>query len=205
MPISRAILSLLLVAAVLWPVESEAQRRRDGWSGPNPWSFSPYGGVFKDAYDASPDDDNTGWLVGFRLGYDLGDRARLTGNVAYAESDDVTSGPITTTREIFDNEYILTAGGLEYDILPGNTSVALGAEAGGLWRKVSFDRRLGGGTVSPEPGDDGYTFYFVVVPGLTIRHGFTPRTALEVGVRDLMHPDEDVQHFPALTLGFRFR
>jgi hypothetical protein len=201
----RMLPGLILGAALLWPTVSEAQRRGNDWRRPNPWSFSPYGGVIRDAYDISPDGKDTGWLVGFRLGYDLTGRARLTGNVGYSESDDVTSGPLTSARVILDNEYIITAGGLEYDILPGNTSVTLGTEAGGLWRKVAFDRQLGGGTVNPNPGDDGYAFYFVIVPGLTIRHGFTPRTALEVGVRDFMHPDEEMEHLPALTLGFRFR
>jgi hypothetical protein len=198
----RKALLLMLLTVLLLPAEAAAQRR--DWRSDNPWSFSPYGGLFKDAYDISIDGADTGWLVGFRVGYEVSDRARLVGNVGYAESDDVSSGPITLNRIIYDNQYIITTGGLEYDILPGNTSVSLGAEAGGLWREVSFDRVLGGGPADPTL-ESGFTFYFVAVPTLTIRHGFTPRTALELGIRDFIQPEDEVQHLPALMLGLRFR
>src|SRR5512144_2407832 len=71
----RGTLALLALVTALLPGNVEGQRRRDGWHGPNPWSFSPYGGLFRDAFDASPDGKDTGWLIGFRLGYDLGSRS----------------------------------------------------------------------------------------------------------------------------------
>jgi hypothetical protein len=195
----------VLLALVTWaavqPAAAEAQRRG---AHINPWSFSPYAGLFSDPYDVSPDGDDTGWMLGFRIGYALGDRTRLSGNVAYAESDDVTSGPITVDRSVYDNQYILTTAGLEYDILPGNTSVSLGAELGGAWRQVAFDHRFSGGAPAADAGD-GYTFYFAVVPTLVVRHGFTPRTAVELGLRDYIFPEDEVQHAPALSFGFRFR
>ena len=194
---------MLLVALLALPAAADAQRRPARCCSGNAWSFMPYGGLFKDAFDISPDGEDTGWMVGFRLGFRLGARSRLIGNVAYAESDDVTSGPILPDRIVFDNQYIITTGGGEYDILPGNTSVSLGTELGGAWRKVAADDA----SLDPLPSEfgDEYTFYFAVVPSLTVRHGFTPRTALEVGVRDYIFPEDEVEHSPALTVGFRFR
>ena len=191
-----------LLLLVLLPADAEAQRRRHCCER-NPWSFAPYGGLFKDAYDISPDGDDTGWQLGFRVGYDLGARTRLQANVGYAESDDVASGPFAD-RHVYDNQYIITTAGIEYDILPGNTAVALGAEAGGTWREVAFDRTVG----TPIPGDlqeSGYTFNFTLVPGLSVRHTFTPRTAFEIGVRDYIYPEAEVEHSLSLTAGFRFR
>lgn len=199
---------LMLIPALMLPLaaipsDAEAQRRPARCCSSNPWSFAPYAGLFKDAYDISPDDENTGWMAGFRIGYDIGRRSRLLADIAYAESDDVTSGPIVIGRSVYDNQYILTTGGAEYDILPGNTSVSLGTLLGGAWRKVVLDDAADD-TVTPDYGD-GYSFYFAVVPALTVRHGFTPRTALEIGLRDYIFPDASVNHMPALNVGFRFR
>lgn len=199
---------LMMIPALMLPLaaipsDAEAQRRHERCCSSNPWSFAPYAGLFKDAYDISPDDENTGWMAGFRIGYDIGSRTRLLADVAYGESDDVTSGPILVDRNVYDNQYIFTTGGAEYDILPGNTSVSLGTLLGGAWRKVVLDDEADD-TVVPEFGD-GYAFYFAVVPALTIRHGFTSRTALEVGLRDYIFPDGSVDHMPAVTIGFRFR
>jgi hypothetical protein len=199
---------LMIVTALLLPIaaipsDAEAQRRPHRMGSSNPWSFSPYAGLFKDAFDISPDDENTGWMAGFRLGYDIGGRTRLFADIGYAESDDVTSGPLVVGRNVYDNQYIMTTGGAEYDILPGNTSVSLGTALGGMWREVALDETADD-TVTPEFGD-GYTFYFAVVPSLTVRHGFTGRTALEVSLRDYIIPDETVDHMPALNVGFRFR
>lgn len=199
---------LMMIPALMLPLaaipsDAEAQRRPVRCCASNPWSFAPYGGLFKDAYDISPDDENTGWMAGFRIGYDIGARTRLLADIAYGESDDVTSGPIVVGRNVYDNQYIFTTGGAEYDILPGNTSVSLGVLAGGAWRKVVLDEEADD-TVAPEFGD-GYAFYFAVVPALTVRHGFTSRTALEVGLRDYIFPDDRVNHMPAITVGFRFR
>ena len=193
--------ALMLVA--LAPESGAAQRHRTHCCRANPWSFAPYGGLLKDAYDVSEDGKDTGWQVGFRLGYDVGSRTRLLGTVGYAESDDVGSGSFTD-RHVYDNQYIITTGGIEYDILPGGTAVALGLEAGGTWREVSFDHMIG----SPALGDleeSGYTFNFTIVPGLSVRHAFTGRTALEVGLRDYIYPEEEVEHSLSLTAGFRFR
>ena len=196
---------LLLIAAllVLLPADADAQRRHRRQS-LNPWSFAPYAGVFKDAYDLSADGENTGWMVGFRVGYAAGARARLLANVGYAESDDVAADPLDFPRNVYDNQYIITTGGAEYDIIPGETSVALGVELGGLWREVALDHTIG----APAPGDlaeSGYSFNFTVVPGLTLRHAFSARSALELALRDFILPDDEVEHSPALTVGMRFR
>jgi hypothetical protein len=196
---------LLTLLLVLMPASVQGQRRfrHDGRAG-NPWSFAPYAGVFKDALDISLDGENTGWMAGFRVGYATGARARLLANVGYAESDDVAAAPLLVDRNVYDNQYIITTGGAEYDIIPGPTSVSLGLELGGMWRQVALDHPIG----TPAPGDDlesGYSFNFTVLPGLTLRHAFTPRTALELAVRDFILPEDEVDHSPALALGMRFR
>lgn len=199
---SKFVLTVAAAGVLAAPGSLEAQRRTACCKA-NPWSFSPYAGFIKDAYDISPDGDDTGWQLGFRIGYALSERARLIGNIGYAESDDVSSGPMTVDRVVYDNQYIITMGGAEYDIIPGNTSVSLGGEVGGLWREVAQDEQIG----QPLPGqslESGYSFYFALAPTLTVRHGFSARTALEIGVRDYIVPD-GVDHMPALTIGFRFR
>ena len=197
----RAIL-LIVAGVLLAPLPGHAQRRVVMKS--NPFSFAPYAGAFKDAYDISADDENTGYIVGFRVGYDLGRRSRLVGDVAYAESDDVANSAGMINYNVYDNSWIMTTGGAEYDIIPGPTSVTLAAQAGAAWRKISLDETIG----FPAPADEsgGYSSHFIVVPRISVRHSFTSRTALDVSVQDFILPDDSrVEHSPALTIGFSFR
>ena len=198
----KSSVALVMMALLLGAVPVTAESTEHCCRG-NRWSVAPYGGLFKDAYDASRDGNNTGWHAGMRVGYDLGMRARLLGNVGYAESDDVANDPFAE-RHVYDNQYVLTTAGIEYDILPGPTSVALGLEAGGTWREVSFDRTIGD-PVASDLMESGYTFNFTVVPGVSVRHSFTPRTALELAIRDYIYPEAEVEHSMSLAIGFRFR
>jgi hypothetical protein len=195
-------LLVVLAAALLLPATAHAQRRMQCCRG-NPFSFAPYAGVLKDAYDISQDDDNLGYILGFRVGYELSRRSRLVGDVAYAASDNVSSLGGTGTFNVYDNNWIMTTGGAEYDIIPGGTSVTLAAEAGAGWRKISLDDSVDTPT-SPDESS-GYEPLLLLLPRLSVRHAFSARTALEVSVADYIFPDDDVLHSPALTVGFSFR
>jgi hypothetical protein len=51
----------------------------------------------------------------------------------------------------------------------------------------------------------GFASYLLLVPRISVRHSFTPRTALDISVLDQIFPEDGVQHSPALTIGFSFR
>lgn len=86
----------------------------------NRFSFEPYAGAMKDAYDHSPDGENTGYLVGFRVGYMLGGRSRLVGNIGYSESDDLVDSPPTPSSYfVYDNTWVMKTAGGEFDVVPG--------------------------------------------------------------------------------------
>jgi hypothetical protein len=194
---------LMLAATLLAPTDGEAQRRSTCCKA-NPFTFAPYAGAWKDAADISQDDENTGYMVGFRVGYDLGRRSRLVADVAYAESKDVANSAGLLNYNVYDNNWIMTTGGAEYDIIPGPTSVTFAGQAGAGWRRVVLDETVG----FPAPVDEssGYTAHLVLVPRISVRHAFSARTALDIGVLDHIFPDDGgVEHSPALTIGFFFR
>jgi len=207
----RRLVPVLLLLALL-PAAVEAQRRpprrvvdrfveRDY----NRFSLEPYAGAFKDAYDIS--DATTGYIFGLRLGYELGARGRIIGHAGYSETDDVATPGTTADHFLYDNQWIFTTAGGEYDVIPGRTSASLGVQAGAAWRKVSVGGRIG----TPDPGsdvsDDAYSSYEVIVPGITLRHRFTPRAGVTLSFEDYIFDvfEGTADHSPALTLGVRFR
>ena len=203
----KALILLAAITAVTaaMPESAHAQRSRVSVSfgKSNPFSFAPYVGGFKDAMDISEDDENTGYLIGFRTGYDLGRRTRLVADVAYGQSDDVANSAGAISFNTYDNNWIMTTGGVEYDILPGPTRVTFAAQAGSGWRKVSFDEAVG---APAEPDlSGGYVANLMLVPRISVRHTFSSRTSLDVSVLDQIFPEDRVQHSPALTVGFMFR
>ena len=201
----KHVLLVLCAAAILLPADISAQRRVVVFKKSNPFAFSPYAGVWKDATDISLDDENTGWMVGFRVGYDVARRARLVADVSYAESSNVGNTPAgLADYNVYDNSWIFTTGGAEYDILPGPTSVTFAAQAGAAWRKTTLDEQIGL-VPPPDESDDGYNSQFVVVPRISVRHSFSGRTGLDVSVLDHILPEDGVDHSPALTVGFWFR
>src|SRR5688572_28114351 len=54
--------ALLALFALLLPASLQAQRRFDD----NSWTFAPYLGAYKDAYDLEADGSDLGWMVGFK-------------------------------------------------------------------------------------------------------------------------------------------
>lgn len=201
---------LLVLMFLLLPGSVEGQRRRVHVSVDrgNPFSFEPYVGFYRDAYDIGEDDDRTTYLVGFQLGHRLGDRARLLGTVGYAKADDVASNPGDVVTNVYDNTWILTTLGAEYAVVPGNTSIAVGAQAGVGWRKTTIDEDEGSLPMPGQAGsDDGFAALDVVVPHVTLRYWVTRRAALTLRVQDYMFDvfEGPVDHAPAATLGLTIR
>lgn len=186
---------LLLMAAVL-PDAAEAQRHRS-----NPFAFAPYAGIYRDAYDAGADGD-LGWMVGFKAEYQESSRLTLHANFGYAESDDVATRPLDASFVVYDNHWVITTGGASFALVPGNTSVAVGADVGVAWRQTDARTPVGTGS-----DNDGWSSHELVVPSLTLRHGFTRRAGMFVTLQDYIWDvlEGDVRHSPALTVGLSFR
>jgi hypothetical protein len=204
MKLQRWTLAFLLVALV--PGAADAQRRRapERFEYGNRFSLEPYAGAFKDAFDASGSD--TGYLVGLRVGYQLGSRGRLQLNAGFSEVDNVAAPVTSQDFFVYDNNWIFTTLGGEFDVVPGRTSASVGAHAGAAWRKTTVDERIG-----DPPGlgldDEGYSAFEVVAPGLYLRHRLTSRAAIALSLEDYIFDvfEGPVDHSPAVSLGFSFR
>lgn len=204
--LERTIL-VLAVLALLAPADASAQRRGGHYErGGNDFTFEPHVGFFRDAHDIGADDDRTTWLAGMRLGYRLSDRARLLGTLAYAESDDIADAPDSDEYNLYDNTWIITTLGAEYDVIPGRTAVSLGMQGGAGWRKTTFDEAVGS-PGPPQASDDGYAAVDVVVPSITLRHWFARRAAITLGLQDYMFDvfEGPVEHSPAGSVGVTLR
>ena len=205
----RSVLVLALTAAVLAPSAAEAQRRRDpisfGRDYDNRFSLEPYGGAMKDAYDIGADGD-TGYLVGFRIGYSLGSRTRLIGNFGFSNTENVSDPGALADYYVYDNVWVMTTGGGEFDVVPGRTSAALGLQFGVGWRKLDLEGTVGTPILPAQP-DDEFTAYEMLLPSLNVKHRLSDRATIMAGIQDHMFNflEGTTQHSPALTLGFSFR
>ena len=203
----------LVIAGVLLgglPEMGEAQRRgqqRDRFvqSYANAFSLEPYAGAFKDAFDAS--DANTGYMLGLRVGYELGWRGRLQLNAAYSNVDNVAQGIPGPDYFLYDNNWIFTTVGGEFDVIPGRANASLGVQAGAAWRKVTLDETVGNPLPGTDQSDNGYSAYEVLAPGLTLRYRMTSRAAIALAFEDYIFDlfEGPVDHSPAVSLGFTFR
>lgn len=209
---------LALTGLILMPASAEAQRRTqqrsparqpqaqrvNDYTYYNRWSLEPYAGAFRDAYDLSG--VSTGYLVGGRIGYVIGPRWRLNANVGYNETRDVAYSPVPTGVQ-YDNKWVLTTAGAEFDVVPGRTSASVGVNAGAGWRRVDLNDD---GAV-PQPGQSlastGFSAYEVVVPGVTLRHRLTSRAAVLLRFEDYMFDvfEGPTDHSLAVSLGLAFR
>ena len=192
----------LLIAAVLGSAvlagEVGAQQHA-----PGSFSVEPYVGVFHDTYDIGAD-GSTGTLAGLRLAYALNDRTRLLANVGGGKSSDVASRPTQVEDYwVYGNRWLMTTAGAEYDVHQGRTAVALGLQAGAGWRKVMTEDQVGAPLDAGRYAGDGYAFYDVVVPSLSLRHALTPHATVVLGVSDYVFDvlEWDPAHAPALSLG----
>lgn len=172
----------------------------------NRFSLEPYGGAIKDAYDVSPDDKNTSPLVGFRVGYQLGWRTRLLANLGYSKSDNVSDPQGLPGYFVYDNTWVFTTAGAEFDVVPGRTSAALGLQGGAAWRRLDLDGQVGAPTGSSQE-DSGFHATEVLVPSLTLRHRLSNRLTVSAGVQDNIFDvlEGPAKHGMAATLGLAFR
>ncbi|MGH7459542.1 MAG: hypothetical protein ACREMA_00760 [Longimicrobiales bacterium] len=209
----RSILVLAMAATIigLVPNDAGAQRRRPPFNNNNDCCFGnrfylePYGGALRDAYDISAD-DHLGYLVGFRAGYMLNSRLRIVGNLSYNYAEDVADPGPLTNYYVYDNIWVVTTGGAEFEIVPGNTSAALGLQAGVAWRRLDLDGTVGIPTTAPE-STDSYSAYEVLIPSITARQRLTTRASLVIGLHDQIFNllEGTAKHSLALTLGASFR
>jgi len=95
----------------------------------------------------------------------------------------------------------MTTAGMEYDVLPGRTAVALGLQAGAGWRQVRFEDQVGNPTNPGQLTSDSYAFYDVLASSLTLRRELTPRASLTLGVSDYVFDllEGEPDHSPALS------
>lgn len=193
------IAGLVLLLVVFLPDAADAQRRGTRY---NQFSFSPYVGVYKDAYDIGADDSDLGWMVGFKAEYHESSRLTLHANLGYAESNDVATR-VLSHDPVYDNQWVILTGGAAFALVPGNTSIAVGADAGVAWRQTDAPDNLTGASAAGE----GWGAYEVIVPTLSLRHRFTQRTSVYASLHDYISDvlEGNAQHSPALTVGMSFR
>lgn len=213
----------VVIAALILPAVSEAQtkkrtsttkrtgnayvtsKRSDCCYG-NRWSFEPYAGGFEDPYDISPDGDETGYMVGLRLGYRTGSRTRLSANVAYSSVDNVADPQGLPNYFVYDNTWVFTTVGGEFDVVPGRTSASLGLHGGVAWRRVDQDGEVGTPFGTPI-SDRGFSSGELIVPSVMLRHRLTNRATISAGLHDHIFDvfEGPARHGIGLSLGVSFR
>ena len=199
-----------LLVLVLLPAAASAQKRtihvsysRGEYYG-NRFSLEPYAGATKDPYDISPDDSNTSPLFGFRVGYRLGGRTRLIGNIGYTKSENVSDPQTLPSYYVYDNTWVFTTAGAEFDVVPGRTSASLGLQGGAAWRRIDLDGSVGS-PVGPTQEDRGFHATTVVIPSIALRHRFTSRIGAFASVHDNMYLDGPVEHGVGVSVGVALR
>jgi hypothetical protein len=199
---NRSIILSAALGLALFAGSAEAQQQ-----GSRAFTFGPYAGVFRDAYDIGAN-GRTGALYGIRAGYDLGTRTRLIADVGGGTASDVAATNAVNDYWVYGNRWLMTTAGVEYDaVRKGGTAVALGLQAGGGWRQVVTEDQVG---IPTEPGrlaSSNYAFYDAVVPSITLRQAITPRMSLTLGVSDYVFDvlEWEPDHAPAMSIGLSIR
>lgn len=176
-----------------------------------PWydrfTLEPYAGAYFDNADpVGSGFGESGWLGGLRLGLALSDRVRLIGDAGYSRVDEATRVRDDGGSILYGSENWLLTGGVEADVVPGDTRGSLSIQAGNVWRELREQERVGSPWVIPLSAE--FSPVHVLVPGFTIHQRVTPRGDLSLGARDyIFFPggDESVSHNFALTLGITLR
>ncbi len=196
----------LLAAAALWPAALSAQYVSNARG---PWfdrlTLEPYAGLYIDNTGSTGAGlDESGWLGGVRLGMALTDRVRLLGDLGYSRVDEVGRIGAGENSAVIGSDTWLATGGLELDVVPGETAGSLGLQYGAAWRSESLREVMG--SPSPDGIETGWTRSPVIVPSFSIRHRIAPRADLRLGVQDYIFFDNDpMSHNFALTAGISLR
>lgn len=201
----RTLFTAALLVAAIWPSAATAQyvshARGPVW---DRFTFEPYVGRYYD--NAGADDsgfNDHGWLGGVRVGVSVADRVRFVGDVGYAQVDGVVRIGETPDHAVYGSQNWLVAGGVELDVVPGDTRGTLSMLGGRAWRDLRQQEVFGPGS-HPRPGTDSPVT--LLAPGFAIHQRLAPRADLKLGVQDYIFVGADpVSHNWALTAGITLR
>jgi hypothetical protein len=201
---------MALAALAVLPAAVQGQRKNKVYiveqvSYVNRFSIEPYLGALKDAYDIGAGGD-TGYLLGFRVAYTLGWRWRVLGTFSYSNTEDVSNPTGLTDYFVYDNVWVTTTAGGEFNVIPGRMNVALGLQIGVGFRQLDFE-----GVVGVPEGDPvdkrGFKAYDMLLPSISLRYETSTRTSVSMQIADNMFNvfSGTTQNSPALTFGVAFR
>ena len=202
------VLSVLAISALADDASAQRRNRNQDFNDErfgNSFFLEPYGGAIRDSYDSSPE-DNIGYLVGARAGLALGSRFQLLANLGYSITRNVSDPGELANYYTYDNVWVVTTGGAEFNVIPGRTSAAIGLQGGVAWRRLDLKETVGTPAQAPERTDT-FEAYEVLIPSLTARHRVSARASIAAGLYDHIFNalDGTALHSPALTLGVMFR
>jgi hypothetical protein len=202
----RNALVLGLLIAGMWPATASAQyvstARGPVW---DRFTLEPYAGRYFDNAGGSGSGFNqAGWLGGVRLGLSVADRIRLLGDVGYAQVDEAQQFGSSANYIVYGSQNWLVTGGVEVDVVPGDTRASLSLLGGAAWRDLQSQQQVGNVAGMLAPNSDNPVR--VLVPGFSIRQNIAPRADFKLGVQDYIFVGADpVTHNWALTAGITIR
>jgi hypothetical protein len=202
----RALALAALGAAFLVPAAASAQHvshaRGPVW---DRLTLEPYAGRFYDnaATQGSGFNDH-GWLGGLRLGVAVADRIRVVGDVGYSQVDGVARVGAGADQAVFGSQSWLLTGGVELDLVPGDTRGSVSLLGGRVWRDLRAQDWTGTGEPPAAPGVNSPAT--TIVPGFSIHQRIAPRADLRLGIQDyILTGDEPASHNWAITAGLTLR
>jgi hypothetical protein len=202
----RNALVLGLLIAGMWPATASAQyvstARGPVW---DRFTLEPYAGrYFDNAGTSGSGFAQAGWLGGVRLGLSVADRIRLLGDLGYAQVDEAQRFGTNVNYVVYGSQNWLMTGGVEVDVVPGDTRASLSLLGGAAWRELRQQEQIGNAHGFLPPDTDSRTR--VLVPGFSIRQNIAPRADFKLGVQDYIFIGaEPVTHNWALTAGITIR
>jgi len=202
----RALVLAALGAALVLPATVSAQHvshaRGPVW---DRLTLEPYAGRFYDNASTPGSGFNEhGWMGGLRLGVAVADRIRVVGDVGYSQVDGVARTGAGTDQAVFGSETWLLTGGVELDLVPGDTRGSVSLLGGRVWRDLHSQGWTGTGEppAAPALGSPVTT----IVPGFSIHQRIAPRADIRVGIQDyILTGDDPTSHNWALTAGLTLR
>jgi hypothetical protein len=195
-----------LLLAIAWPATGSAQyvssARGPIW---DRFSLEPYAGRYYDNVEtAGAGFHDSGWLGGLRLGLAATDRFRLLGDIGYAQVDGIATAGGPQDHTTFGSQTWLVTGGIELDVVPGDTRGALSLLGGAAWRELRGQATVGDGAPAGVPEVDSPVS--VLVPGFAVIQRIAPRADLKLSLQDYIFIGADpVSHNWALTAAITLR